>query len=129
MLPPEILQGIFSHVKGQPALHASTLVARTWYQSAIPLLYAKPIIDGSNFDAFVRAICPSVNAHIRTNGLAELVRRLDMGRLVHNGSKSLTARLLGRMKGNLEEFVAPQASFAYVCLIRCAIRHMKARIL
>ena len=130
MLPPEVLQSIFSHVKDdQPALHASTLVIRTWYQSAIPFLYAKPIIDGSNFDPFVRAICPSVNAHIRTNGLAELVRRLDMSRLVHNGSRSLTARLLGRVKGNLEEFVAPQASFAYVCLLCCVIQDMKPRLL
>ena len=119
MLPPEILQSIFSDVKDQPTLHASTLVARTWYKSATPFLYANPIIDGSNFDAFIRAICPSVNAHIRTNGLAELVRRLDMSRLVHNGSKSLTARILGRVKGRLEEFIAPQASFAYVCLTEC----------
>ena len=37
-----------------------------------------------------------------------------MSGLVHNGSKSLTARLLGRVKKRLEEFVAPQASFAYV---------------
>lgn len=37
-----------------------------------------------------------------------------MSGLVHNGSKSLTARLLGRVKGRMEEFVAPQASFAYV---------------
>lgn len=130
MLPPEVLQSIFSHVKNdQPTLHASTLVTRTWYQSAISYLYANPIIDGSNFDPFVRAICPSVNAHIRTNGLAELVRRLDMSRLVHNGSKSLTARLLGRVKGSLEEFVAPQASFAYVCLARDLIRDMKPRLL
>lgn len=113
MLPPELLEIIFSHVKDQPTLHASTLAgSRTLYKSATPLLYANPIIYGSNFDPFVRAICPSVNAHIRTNGLAELVQRLDMSRLVHNGSKSLTARILGRVKGNLEEFVAPQASFA-----------------
>ena len=37
-----------------------------------------------------------------------------MSSLVHSGSKSLTARLLGRVKSKLEEFVAPQASFAYV---------------
>ena len=114
MLPPELLQSIYYHVKDQSTLHASTRAARLLYKTATPFLYADPIIDGRNFDAFVRAICPSVNAHIRTNGLAELVRRLDMSRLVHNGSKSLTARILGRVKGNLEEFVAPQASFAYV---------------
>lgn len=39
-----------------------------------------------------------------------------MSGLVHNGSKSLTARLLGRVKKRLEEFVAPQASFAVNCL-------------
>ena len=36
-----------------------------------------------------------------------------MSGLVHNGSKSLTARLLGRVKNNLDEFIAPQASFGY----------------
>ena len=72
------------------------------------------MITGKNYNAFVQAICPSVNAHVRRNGLAELVRRLDMSNLVHNGSKSLTARLLGRVKTGLEVFVAPQASFAYV---------------
>lgn len=35
-----------------------------------------------------------------------------MSALVHNSSRSLTARLLGRLKHNLEEFIAPQASFA-----------------
>lgn len=130
LLPPEILQSIFSYIKDdQRALYASLPVTSTWYLSAIPFLYARPIIDGSNFDRFVRAICPSVNAHIRTNGLAELVRRLDMSRLVHNGSRSLTARLLGRVKGKLEEFVAPQASFAYVCLIHCVIHDIKPRLL
>jgi len=43
-----------------------------------------------------------------------LVRVLDMSMLVHNGSRSLTARILGRLKGSLEYFVAPQASFASV---------------
>ncbi|MCJ1248682.1 hypothetical protein MMC30_005900 [Trapelia coarctata] len=39
-----------------------------------------------------------------------------MSGLVHDGSKSLTGRLLGRVKENLEEFVAPQSSFAVNCL-------------
>ena len=45
-----------------------------------------------------------------------------MSRLVHNSSRSLTARLLGRLKPNLEEFVAPQASFAinsFAALSKC----------
>ena len=120
MLAPELLKEIFSHIEDQPTLYNLTRVgSRALYQAATPFLYAEPIIDGSNFDAFVRAICPSVNAHIRTNGLAELVKALDMSRLVHNGSKSVTARILGRVKPNLEAFVAPQASFGYVWTYAC----------
>lgn len=113
-LPSEILQDIFGYLTSadQTVLYSSALVSRSWYSSAVPFLYESPVVDGKNYDFFVRAICPSVNAHIRTNGLAELVKKLDMSRLVHNGSKSLTARLLGRVKRNLEVFVAPQASFA-----------------
>lgn len=113
-LPTEILQQVFALLgsASQPTLHAASLVSRNWYSASVECLYDTPIINGKNFDAFVRSACPSVNAHIRHNGLADLVRRLDMSALVHNGSKSLTARLLGRVKGRLEEFVAPQASFA-----------------
>lgn len=116
ILPIEVLQSIFSYstVCDQPTLYACTLVSRAWYSASASSLYKSPVIVGKNFDAFVRAICPSVNAHIRTNGLADLVRTLDMSALVHNGSKSLTARILGRVKEKLEEFVAPQASFAFV---------------
>lgn len=120
-LPAEILEQIFAHIAAfdphhQHTLCNCTLVSRSWYANSIKFLYENPEITGKNFDPFVRAICPSVNAHVRTNGLAELVRRLDMSRLVHNGSKSLTARILGRVKGRLEDFVAPQASFALVPL-------------
>ena len=115
VLPQEVLQQVFSYLIGdQKALHACSLTSTSWYSASIAYLYENPIITGKNYDPFVRAICPSVNAHVRRNGLADLVRRLDMSSLVHNGSKSLTARLLGRVKTGLEEFVAPQASFAYV---------------
>lgn len=116
-LPSEVLRNVSAYLAAdQPALYSSALVSRSWYSNSISALYSSPVIDGKNYDLFVLAICPSVNAHIRTNGLAELVKTLDMSRLVHNGSKSLTARLLGRVKGNLEAFVAPQASFALVPL-------------
>lgn len=114
-LPQELLQQIFSYLSGnQNALHACSLTSPSWYLASNAYLYETPVITGKNYNAFVQAICPSVNAHVRRNGLAELVRRLDMSNLVHNGSKSLTARLLGRVKTGLEVFVAPQASFAYV---------------
>ena len=112
-LPSEILSQIFSYVQYQDSLFACSLTCRSWYESAVPELYKHPQIVGPNFDAFVKAICPSKNAHIRRNGLAELVRVLDMARLIHHSRRSLTARLLSRTKYDLECFIAPQASFGY----------------
>lgn len=115
-LPQEIILQILSYIPRDPTsqsyLHACSLVSRSWYSATVPLLYHSPHFTGKNFRQFVATVCPSINAHIRKSELAGLVRRLDMGNLVHDGSKSLTARLLGRVKGGLEEFVAPQASFA-----------------
>ena len=118
-LPPEILALIFSYLppeihfpsSSQSTLCSAALVCRGWYSSAISELYRAPLVRPSNFDFFVRAVCPSINAHVRHNGLAGFIRRLDLSYLVHNASKSLTARLLGRVKYTLEEFIAPQASF------------------
>lgn len=116
-LPPEILLNITSYIpyqeRPQQTLHAASLVSRSWYSAAVLLLYRKPYITGKNFKLFVATVCPSINAHIRKSKLANMVRGLDMGNLVHEGSKSLTARLLGRLKAGLEEFRAPQSSFAY----------------
>ena len=45
-----------------------------------------------------------------------------MSRLVYNGSKSLTARVLGRVKGQLEVLIAPAATFsllAFSALAKC----------
>ena len=115
-LPTEIIILILSFIprrsSSQSTLHACCLLSRDWYAVAVHQLYHSPYINGQNFKQFVATICPSVNAHVRKSDLADLVRRLDMGNLVHDGSKSLTARLLGRVKFMLEEFVAPQASFA-----------------
>jgi len=129
-LPLEIVIQIISHVSQdnsnpqvvQEALRACTLISRVWYAAAVRLLYERPYITGSNYEDFVATICPSINAHIRKNGLAELVRSLDLCRLIHHGSRSLTARLLGRVKNNIERFVAPQASFGYA-------RRMRWRVL
>lgn len=127
-MPLELLMEIFSYVShfssSQLALCACTYVSRSWYLASARFLYRSPYISGRNFDQFVRTICPSVNAHIRTNGLSELVRVLDMSRLVHNGSRSLTARILGRLKGGLEDFIAPQASFASVPQMSSLLRYL-----
>lgn len=115
-LPLEILLLIVSFIppgpQSQSTLHALTLVSRLWYSAAIADLYRSPDIHGSRFNQFVPSICPSINARVKKNGLGDLVVRLDMSNLVHESSKSVTARLLGRLKGGLREFVAPQASFA-----------------
>lgn len=118
-LPPELLDQIFSHVTrpSQQTLHAAALVSRAWYRTAIRRLYQRPEVTGKHFNAFVRTVCPSINAHVRYNGLADLIKRLDLSSLVHHASKSLTARVLGRVKHNLEEFIAPQASFGYAYIL------------
>ncbi len=125
-LPVEIILQVASHIprqaSDQKTLWSCCLVSRAWYSATVPLLYQRPYLGGWNFQAFVATVCPSKNAHIRRSQLAELVQTLDMGELVHDGSKSLTARLLGRLKGNLIEFVAPQASFSinsFAALSKC----------
>lgn len=115
-LPLEIISHIISFIphnaSSQPIFWACTLVSRKWYSASIGCLYDRPFLSGANFDQFVRTICPSKNAHIRASPLASLVRHLDMGDLAHDASRSLTARLLGRLKGNLQQFLAPQVSFS-----------------
>ena len=119
-LPDEIIIQILDYIYYQSAaqetLASCALVSRQWNSATTPLLYRSPLLYGHNFDPFVRAICPSINLHVRKSALAEFVKVLDMSSLVHQGSKSVTARLLGRLKAYLEEFVAPQASFAINCL-------------
>lgn len=116
-LPAELLVRVFSLLPhdrlSQSTLHACTLVSHLWCTSSIEQLYKDPWLTSTNFKAFIRTVCPSINPHIRANGLSNFIRRLDMSCLVHDGSKSLTARLLGRVKERLEEFVAPQVSFGY----------------
>ncbi|KAI7647708.1 hypothetical protein KC318_g18432, partial [Hortaea werneckii] len=118
-LPDEIILEILSYVaaskQAQKTLASCCLLSRQWYDAAVPILYAYPYLYGGNFDQFVRAVCPSINLHVRKSPLSELVKSLNMSGLVHQGSRSLTARLLGRTKNQLEEFIAPQASFAENC--------------
>lgn len=115
-LPIEVLCQVVNYVEffssAQRDLWALTLVSRSWYAVAVASLYKKPDISGKNFGLFVRTLCPSINAHIRKTGFSSMVKELNMSKLVHDSSKSLTSRILGRLKDGLEIFVAPQASFA-----------------
>ncbi|KAL8653715.1 MAG: hypothetical protein Q9210_001944 [Variospora velana] len=65
---------------------------------------------------FVRTICPSINAHIRRTKFSTMVKNFNMSYLVHDSSRSLTARILTRLKEGLEVFAAPRTSFAINCL-------------
>ncbi|KAI9656317.1 MAG: hypothetical protein M1821_004980 [Bathelium mastoideum] len=118
-LPDEIIVEVLSYLRLTPRCQQSfwscCLTSRQWYACAIPFLYERPYLYGTNFDPFVATICPSVLPRTRKSPLARHVRQLDMGNLVYQGSKSLTARILGRVKIGLVEFVAPQASFALNC--------------
>ncbi|KAF2090330.1 hypothetical protein K490DRAFT_63209 [Saccharata proteae CBS 121410] len=126
-LPNEILLEILSHIprqpSSQPTLASLCLLNWQWYNATVGRLYEKPHLQGSNFDPFMRTVCPSVIAHVKKSDLAGLVQYLDLGSIVHQSSKSRTGRLLSRVKESLVEFVAPQASFGINCfagLSKCA---------
>lgn len=119
-LPDEVVLQIIEYLAhghdSQRSLASICLLSRQWHNAGIGYLYRYPELYGNNFDKFYNAICPSKNLHIRYSRLSKMVKVLDMSRLVHQGSRSTTARLLGRTKDSLEEFRAPQASFAVNCL-------------
>lgn len=119
-LPDEVVLQIIDYLAydhdAQRSLASVCLLSRQWYNAGLPYLYRYPDLYGPNFDKFYNAICPSKNLHIRYSRWSKLVKVLDMSRLVHQSSKSTTARMLGRTKDSLEEFRAPQASFAVNCL-------------
>ena len=98
----------------QRSLHACCLVSRQWSSAAISFLYENPQIgSGLAFKKFTETVSPPIAARKSKWNLGAFVRRLDLSGLVHNSSNSLTARLLGRVKENLEVFIAPRFSFAY----------------
>ncbi|KAL8947463.1 MAG: hypothetical protein Q9222_006257 [Ikaeria aurantiellina] len=109
----QIVHYVQTHPSSQHGLWAMTMVSRSWYAAAIDSLYRKPSISGKNFNRFVQTICPSINAHIRKTSFSTMVKELDLSNLVHDSSRSLTSRILGRLKHGLEVFVAPQTSFGY----------------
>ncbi|KAL8800224.1 MAG: hypothetical protein Q9223_007341 [Gallowayella weberi] len=129
-LPTEILLQIVTYVHGfssaQRDLWAMTLVSRSWYAAAVTTLYRKPEISSKNFNLVVRTLCPSINAHIRKSSFSSMIEELDMSRLVHDSSRSLTSRILGRLKDGLAGFVAPQSSFGINCLAALSkCRHLR----
>lgn len=99
----------------QRSMYACCLLSRQWYSAAIEFLYERPRLDrGLSFKKFTDTVCPPIAARKSKLNLGSLVRRLDLSGLVHHSSNSLTARLLGRIRANLEVFIAPSVSFAWV---------------
>ncbi|PLB45713.1 F-box domain protein [Aspergillus steynii IBT 23096] len=117
-LPTEIILQIVGFIAAdescrQEALHSCCLVSRQWYSAAIAPLYEKPHVGtGVAFGRFTDTISPPIGARKSKLNLGSLVHRLDLSGLVHHSSNSLTARLLGRVKENLEIFIAPKVSFS-----------------
>ncbi|KAJ5384447.1 hypothetical protein N7517_002358 [Penicillium concentricum] len=97
----------------QVTLQRFCAVSRQWYSAGIEFLYYRPQLDrGNSFSLFTNTVCPSIRSRERKADLGSFVHILNLGRLVHHSSNSLTARLLGRVKKNLKTFVAPRVSFA-----------------
>lgn len=119
-LPTEIVVLIVSFAacdaddaRRQRSMYACCLLSTQWYSAAIAFLYERPRLDrGLSFKKFTDTVCPPIAARKNKLNLGSLVRRLDLSGLVHHSSNSLTARLLGRVRANLEVFIAPSVSFA-----------------
>lgn len=126
-LPPELLIQIISEISNeessQSSLHACTLVSRRWYSSAIMFLYEAPDLNNGNIQKFLHVICPSSSSDRRNDGLSQMIKRLDLSTVMDELSKSAMARLLGRVKHNLELLIAPPKSFAYASSNRTIIDH------
>lgn len=129
-LPTELIVLIVSFVaadesdRRQPTLHSCCFVSRQWYSAAIAFLYERPRLDsGTAFKQFTETISPRIGARRSKVNLGALVHRLDLHLLVHHSSPSLTARLLGRVKDNLEVFIAPRVSFSSVPSHASSPRH------
>ena len=127
-LPPEVMLHIAGCIRQGPnreaqfALHSLCLVNHAWNRVAVELLYQRPYLEGFRFDLFVRTVCPEKLPTKAHRALAGLVKELDLARLVHQSSKSITARLLRRTKAKLASFRAPRASFginAWAPLSKC----------
>ncbi|KKK18604.1 hypothetical protein AOCH_007069 [Aspergillus ochraceoroseus] len=130
-LPTEIVFQVMIFVAAdefarQTTLHACCLVSRQWYSAAIALLYEKPHLNsGASFRSFTATISPPIGVRKSKWNLGAFLRKLDLSSLVHHSSPSLTARLLGRVKENLEVLIAPRVSFSLPALSKCLkLRHL-----
>ena len=124
-IPTEIVLQIVSQLdqtlrghERQQTLYNICLVSHQWYSAALSFLYSRPRLEkGNAYRKFTDVLCPpaglpKTTGAMNSKDLGALVRRLDLSRLVHHSSNSMTARLIGRVKENLELFIAPAAGFS-----------------
>lgn len=126
-LPAELLIQIMSLVLNdelsQSSLHTCILVSRRWYSSAIMFLYEAPDLNSGNISKFLHVICPSSSSDSRNDDLSHMIKQLDLSTVMNELSKSAMARLLGRVKHNLELLIAPPKSLAYASSDRVILDH------
>ncbi|EED20190.1 F-box domain protein [Talaromyces stipitatus ATCC 10500] len=126
-IPTEIILQIVSRLdrslrgqERQRTLYNICLVSHQWYSVALSFLYSRPRLEkGNAYRKFTDVLCPPAGLPKTSKDykdLGGLVRRLNLSRLVHHSSNSMTARLIGRVRENLEVFIAPAAGFSVNCL-------------
>ncbi|WEW60559.1 hypothetical protein PRK78_006046 [Emydomyces testavorans] len=119
-LPTEILSIILSYVQELPdaekILASCCLISRHWCSVATALLYQRPRITPRNFLAFTSSIVAPNTRSSRKADLGQYVRRLDLSRLVHHSTTSLTSKLLRNVRQKLEVFIAPGHSISILNL-------------
>lgn len=124
-IPTEIILQIVSRLdrslhghERQQTLYNICLVSHQWYSAALSFLYSRPRLEkGNAYRKFTDVLCPPAGmpkTSSMSKDLGVFVRKLDLSRLVHHSSNSMTARLIGRVRENLEVFIAPAAGFSYV---------------
>jgi len=113
-LPAEVLYNIIAQVRSQRTLWACCLVAKLWYATAVGRLYERPRLCDANFDHFCRTICSRGNPRAQSTSLENFIKHLDMMAIASGSYKSVTARLLRRIRASLESFDASPVSFSYV---------------
>ena len=111
-LPFEIILLILEYLVKQTddlqnTLCRVSLFCRGWYAASVYSLFNAPHANISRFHRFVEIVCMPVNAKFCDNGLASNITRLQLAGLGRGTSRTLVARLLRRVSGTLEDFVAP----------------------
>jgi hypothetical protein len=116
-LPLETVSNILSFVQleenSQESLYNLCLVSRSWYSACVVPLYQCPSLSGKKGrQSFVETVCRPKNVHKSRRPLSEYVKTLDMSSWYDDISENLIKKLLGKVAGGLEVFVAPETCFS-----------------